>query len=200
MLPFDPADVFTSGKESGNKSKSLLEYASSPLQHFNKWWPSVKDVAKGKFGPSGFKGAWAGAKAGYNMGFHGNSVFFIPYAGYAAATAPRGHKISAVAGSGVGFGISAVIGGAIGSAFGIPPPIAVILSGVLFQEPVDKFIKNNVQAAVDFGSNMRRSSFGGDYRDTQVAVTMRQAAAREMSGSLMNARHWLGQEGAFMQQ
>jgi hypothetical protein len=39
---------------------------------------------------------------------------------------------------------------------------------------------------------------GGDYQDTQVAWTMRQRAAQEMSGSLLNARQYLGKEAALM--
>jgi hypothetical protein len=108
---------------------------------------------------AGFKGFYEGGKMGYGVGFKGNLPFFIAFGAYGAATAPRGHKLSAISGGGVGFGATAVLGGAIAGAF-----------------------------------------FGGDYRDTQTAVTMRQAAAREMSRSLVNARQWLGQEGAFMAQ
>jgi hypothetical protein len=39
---------------------------------------------------------------------------------------------------------------------------------------------------------------GGDYQDSEQAWTTRQAAVQEMSGSLMNARQWLGHEGQAM--
>jgi hypothetical protein len=156
---------------------------------------------RGMFEPaSGFEGFAKGAKTGYGVGFKGNLPFFIAFGAYAVATAPRGHKLSALAGGGVGFGATAVVGGAIAGAFGIPPTIGALAAGFIFGNSVDEGISNTVQSAVDFGSNMRKARFGGDYRDTQTAVTMRQAAAREMSRSLMNARQWLGQEGAFMHQ
>lgn len=150
--------------------------------------------------PPGFRGFARGAKSGYEIGFKGNLPFFLAFGTYAAIKAPTGHKISAFAGGGVGFGVAAVIGGAVGSMFGIPPPIAATISGVLFQDVIDRNITNVVQAAVDFGSKQRRINMGGDYRDTQIAMTMRQVAAREMGGSLMNARQWLGQEASFLHQ
>jgi hypothetical protein len=39
---------------------------------------------------------------------------------------------------------------------------------------------------------------GGDYQDSEQTFTMRQAAVKEMSGSLLNARAWLGREGRAM--
>jgi hypothetical protein len=39
---------------------------------------------------------------------------------------------------------------------------------------------------------------GGGYQDTQTAYTMRQRAAQELTGSLLNARPYLGKEAALM--
>ena len=148
----------------------------------------------------GFGGFLQGAKMGGELGIKGNMPFFLVFGAIGAVTAPRGHKISALTGGGIGFGVAAALGGAIGGAFGIPPNISAMVAGLIVGDGIDKFITNSVQSAVDFGSNMRKARFGGDYRDTQTAYTMRQAASREMSSSLLNARQWLGQEGAFMHQ
>ena len=142
------------------------------------------------------KGSWMGAE----LGIKGNLPFFLAFGAIGTITAPRGHKISALAGGGVGFGVGAVLGGAIAGAFGIPPNVGALVAGTIMSGDVDKFITDSVQSAVDFGSNMRRARFGGDYRDTNTAYTMRQAASREMSRSLVNSRQWLGQEAAFMAQ
>lgn len=163
---------------------------------------SVKDSVRGAFKPQprGFSGFARGAVKGYNAGFKGNLPFFIAFGSYAAATAPRGQKVSKVAGSGVGFGVTAVIAGAIGGAFGIPPTISAMVAGFLLGDKLDNAISSGVQSFVDFGSKQRKMNMGGDYRDTQVAYTMRQVAAREMGTSLMNARQWLGGEAAFLHQ
>jgi hypothetical protein len=50
----------------------------------------------------------------------------------------------------------------------------------------------------DFDQNVRRVRMGGDYQDTQVAWTVRQRAAQEMAGSLLNACQYLGREAALM--
>lgn len=47
-------------------------------------------------------------------------------------------------------------------------------------------------------NQMHRPNFGGVYRDTQQAVTMRQAAVQAIAGSRMNARSALGGEARLM--
>src|SRR5208282_3496647 len=148
--------------------------------------------------PTGFKGFVHGVEGGYSAAFKGNLGFFLAYGAYGAIKAPAGHKISAFAGGGMGFSLAGITAAAIGGVFGIPPLVSASVAGILLGDKVDRAIVNTVQSVVDFGSRQRRANFGGDYRDTQVAYTMRQTAAREMGGSLMNARQWLGQEGAFM--
>ena len=44
----------------------------------------------------------------------------------------------------------------------------------------------------------RKVQFGRGFKDTQQAYTMRQAAVQEMSGSLLNARQYLGNEAYFL--
>lgn len=45
---------------------------------------------------------------------------------------------------------------------------------------------------------MHKPNFGGNYHDTQQALTMRQQAVQAISGSKMNARSALGGEGRLM--
>jgi hypothetical protein len=59
-------------------------------------------------------------------------------------------------------------------------------------------IGQGLQFLHDFDRNQRRLKTGGNYEDTEAAYTMRQAACNELSGSLLNARQWLGREGAMM--
>jgi hypothetical protein len=162
------------------------------------WGTKIRGAFKP--GPTGFAGFVQGSTKGYELAVKGNLPFVLAYGTYAAIKAPTGHKISAMAGGGIGFSVAGLAAGAVGGLFGIPPIVSSTIAGILLGDKIDRAIVNTVQAAVDFGSKQRRANFGGDYRDTQVAYTMRQTAAREMSGSLMNARQWLGQEGAFMHQ
>lgn len=150
--------------------------------------------------PSGFKGFTAGISKGYSMGFTGGALPFIAFGAYGAIKAPRGQKISAATGGGIGFGVASVIGGAVGGIFGMPPQITSLVAGFVLGNSIDKAVVEGVQYAVDFGSNMRKARYGGGYKDTQMALTMRQAAARKMSGSLLNARQFLGQEASFLHQ
>lgn len=167
-------------------------------------WQKPGEIWRGLngFNRPGFAGMAKGAQAGYSLGFKGGAPFVILGGAYAAVTAPRGHAISAGVSKGIGFGIASLLGGIIGGAMGGGPGAYAGAMAMQFLggEAIDKAIAGTIQPLVDFGSNMRRARFGGDYRDTQTAVTMRQVAAREMSRSLVNARQWLGQEGSFMHQ
>lgn len=177
--------------------------------------PSFFDKFKGSSRPPGFfnpeigffkpragTGVLQGAKIGYSVGLKGNLPFALLGGAYAAATAPRGQAISKGAGAGVGWGFTALAAGTLGTLVGGPAAgwVASVIAPMLLGDSVDKAVANMVQPVVDFGANQRKMRFGGDYRDTQVAYTMRSVAAREMSTSLMNARQWLGQEGAFLHQ
>jgi len=100
------------------------------------------------------------------------------------------------------FGVTSLIGGVIGGALGGAPGayIGSFAGQILGESTAAKIIAGAIQPIVDFGTEMKKQRFGGDYRDTQIAYTMRGSAARELSRSLMNARQWLGQEGAFLHQ
>ena len=53
---------------------------------------------------------------------------------------------------------------------------------------------DRVRAQGRWWNQAHRPSFGGGYRDTQQAITMRQAAVQAISGSKLNARSALGGE------
>jgi hypothetical protein len=164
--------------------------------------PSFFNPRTGFFRAKAGTGFIQGAKIGYSTGLKGNLPFAILGGAYAAATAPKGQAVSRGLASGVGWGGTAAIAGILGTMVGGPAAgwVASVVAPMVLGDSVDKAIVGMVQPLVDFGSNMRKMRFGGDYRDTQTAYTMRAVAAREMSTSLMNARQWLGQEGAFMHQ
>ena len=103
--------------------------------------------------------------------------------------------------------VVAVIGGSIGTALGFAlgghPIIGNIVGSTIggkIGEIWDPGLnaQANLELQISRTANVaRRVNFGGDFEDTQQAYTMRQQAVQEMSGSLMNARQYLGNEAAF---
>ena len=110
---------------------------------------------------------------------------------FQAGRARRGTVLSTTLGATVGN--AATFAGAVLSG---PVGIAASLLGYQASFPVQRA----VQTVIDAGSDLRHLNFGGNYRDTQTAYTMRQKAAQELSGSLVNARMYLGQEALLMHQ
>ena len=138
-------------------------------------------------------GNWTrgGFRAGWDMSFRGAAIFNIPMAAFSMATAPRGHAISAGV-EGLTMGAGALLGGMM---FGLP---GAVVGGILGDSSVSRAIAKPFQMLHDYERNFRRLRMGGDYQDSEQAWTMRQAAVQEMSGSLFNARAWLGREGRAM--
>ena len=138
-------------------------------------------------------GNWTtgGFRAGWDMSFRGAAIFNIPMAAFSMATAPRGHAISAGV-EGLTMGAGALLGGMM---FGLP---GAVVGGILGDSSVSRAIAKPFQMLHDYERNFRRLRMGGDYQDSEQAWTMRQAAVQEMSGSLLNARAWLGREGRAM--
>ena len=181
-----------------SQTGSFFNVVLSKNQELAKGWRGFK-AAGSRLGRGS---AARGLGIGYEMGFKGGSLFVIGGAAYGVATAARGHAISEGIGQGISFGVTSLLGGAIGGAVGGPigAYVGSFAAQILGESTAAKVIAGAIQPIVDFGSEMNKMRFGGDYRDTQTAYTQRQVAAREMSRSLMNARQWLGQEGAFMHQ
>src|ERR1039457_2783219 len=137
-------------------------------------------------------GNWTrGFRAGWDMSFRGAAIFNVPMAAFSMATAPRGHAISAGV-EGLTMGAGALLGGMM---FGLP---GAVVGGILGDSSVSRTIAKPFQMLHDYERHFRRLRMGGDYQDSEQAWTMRQAAVQEMSGSLLNARAWLGREGRAM--
>jgi hypothetical protein len=134
------------------------------------------------------KNARKSLSASYHFGLKGQALFMLPMAALAVGSAPRGHKIAA-AGTTIGEAIGTAAGALIG---GLP---GAIVGGMLGNQMPGGEITSGIQWFHDLARDHRRINLGQGYQDTQVAYTMRQAAVRELSGSLMNARQYLGQEG-----
>jgi hypothetical protein len=65
----------------------------------------------------------------------------------------------------------------------------------------DKIARTETQRAVNLMTASRpRVRFGGNFKDSQPAYTMRQKAEQELSGSLLNARRYLGREAQLFHQ
>lgn len=129
------------------------------------------------------------------------------------AKAKRGNTmgagISAVAAQGAGlssWGVGGVVGATIGE-FLLPFGGAVagfdigeIVGSTAAALTVDKFVRTRTQRFFNAVKDTRpRVRFGG-FKDSQPAYTMRQRAEQELSGSLLNARQYLGKEAQLMHQ
>jgi hypothetical protein len=57
-----------------------------------------------------------------------------------------------------------------------------------------------VKAFIDLGRQATHSNFGGGYKDTERAPTMRQQAVQEMGQPALNARMYLGREAQLLHQ
>lgn len=202
MAFYDNFPGFAPATEGPYKGLNFFQKAGLPGARRAVQNASFFNPASHWLAPRAGTGFLQGSKIGYKVGLKGNLPFAILGGAMAAAAAPRGEAISRGVAGATSWGATAVIGGVVGTMLGGPIGgyVGSVAASLLFGETIDKAVAGTIQPLVDFGSRQRRMRFGGDYRDTQTAMTMRQAAAREMSGSLMNARQWLGQEGAFMHQ
>jgi hypothetical protein len=175
-------------------------FAANPMASMKDARASLIPTAFGTFGKmkpgvSRSQFAWAGIKrsgaAGWEMSFKGAMIFNLPMAAYAAGSAERGHKVSAGV-EALTTGVGSLIGGML---FGMP---GAVVGGLVGDMAISSKIGKGVQFLHDLDRVHHRLNMGGSYEDTQDAWTMRAQAAREMAGSLQNARQWLGKEGSFM--
>lgn len=134
----------------------------------------------------------AGLRSGYWWGFKGAAPFIVPLAAFSASQAPQGHALSTATGDLMGYGIAGLLGGFIAG------PPGALAAQFLLGDDISRSVSAGVQALTGFNARIRRLEMGGDFRDSQVALTMRQRAAMEMSQSLLNARQFLGQESVLL--
>lgn len=115
----------------------------------------------------------------------------IPMAAFAGFSAPTGHAVSSAAGGLTPY-MGSIAGGLLAGWLG------AIMGQLLFDDPLREIVTENVQKLIQFRGELARLEMGQGYQDTEQAYTMRQRAAREMSGSLLNARQYLGKEAALL--
>lgn len=133
--------------------------------------------------------------------------------GLSAATAPRGHMVSrgtaavaGVLGGYAGYAAGSGLGAMIGSMImpGIGTATGGFIGGIIGGTIGDVIVRDPTEIAMQrfagLSRNMRHLEMGGTYLDTQAAMTMRQVAVRELSGSLLNARQYLGKEAILFHQ
>jgi hypothetical protein len=172
-------------KEQAKSARGGLLYAGEEVvQSFVDPKSSKKHMARAAMS------AGKGVKSAYQYGMKGSLAFALPVAALGAATADRGHKASAALGA-LAPPIGAVVGGLLGGAPG------AMLGGFLIDTKLQEMVTSGVQLMIDAGQATKSLDMGAQNAhlvQTDGAYTMRQRAARDMSGSLLNARQYLGRE------
>lgn len=140
-----------------------------------------------------------GAPTGLEEDYVGGAVYGATK-GVGTAT---GGAIGGITGFALGSGIGSVIfpgpgtiiGGIIGGIAGAISGEGV--GGTLLQGPARQ-LGLGARAIVKTARAVDRIQFGGNFVDSRAAHTMRQRAVSDMSGSMMNARQFLGNEAIFL--
>lgn len=96
---------------------------------------------------------------------------------------------------GIGTAIGGTVGGLVGAIAGTIP--GEIIGGNLLQRPAAA-VGRGARAIVRTSRAVDTVQFGGNFVDSQGAYTMRQRAVADMSGSMLNARQFLGNEAIFL--
>lgn len=178
----------------------------------------------GKGAARGLKGALGPVAVISEIAFAGAIVLAGTIQGSAQWGAPTGLEEDYVGGAvyGATKGLGTATGGAVGgisgfvlgSAIGsIIPGAGTIIGGIVggivgaiggetignlaFQGPARQ-LGLGARAIVKTARAVDRIQFGGNFVDSRSAHTMRQRAVSDMSGSMLNARQFLGNEAIFL--
>lgn len=137
-------------------------------------------------------------RSGLEEDMVGGFVYGVTSRGIPNVAATAGFGLGSIAGGAVA---GALGGGLVAAAAGFAIPAAIGLGAYqLAATGVQRFAyeKGRFASLVTAGGLAEQKvQFGGHYQDTQAAFTMRQLAVQEMSGSLLNARQYLGNEGFY---
>jgi hypothetical protein len=171
----------------------------------------VDDVVTTLLNPKKLKGLWQNRNAGLLLNpsmaglralprtiadnaFSGSLLFGLPIAAFSMAHARRERALS----TGVGTWTSGILAAVPGAFLGGLP--GALITAQFLQAPLAKAIEAPLQRIHDFGrwSQSVTPHMYGPWKDSEAGYTMRQRAANELSGSLMNARQILGKEAVFM--
>ena len=133
-----------------------------------------------------------GVKAAWLSGFKGGMITTVPLGALTFAMAPRGHKVSATAANMTSYSLAAIPGALLAG------PVGGTITSLVLGPMLEHNMGTALQYVKDTGARTMRVRMGGDYLDTSTAYTMRQRAAQDMSGSLLNCRQYLGREALLM--
>lgn len=140
---------------------------------------------------AGFAGFYVGDHAGRTAGQIAGKYLLGDLGASLAPAASSlpwiGESLSGVLAEGLGIGL----GGPIGALVGVT--VGSLVGDKIGRGGTQRFYKS----VLDTVPLVR---FGGDFKDSQPAYTMRQKAEQELSGSLLNARRYLGREAQLMHQ
>ena len=135
-----------------------------------------------------------GAKAaGLALGPFGIGMGLI-FGATSAMHAPRGKTLSR---GGASF-VSTLVADSIGGL--LLGPVGGIIAQSLAQPVLQTGIERVTDAFTGLYKNATHANMGGNYKDTEVAYSMRQRAAVEIGNSLLNARQYLGLEARYFHQ
>lgn len=181
----------------GGWGKGWLEEMAQPK--------GTRSIARGIFGgvrggkvvggvPQALREGGSFLKTGWEWSFGAMWPVLGGMAAYSAAKAPKGEKLGTFTGRMTGDLIGATVGALM---FGAPGAFAGTL---LFGSKIGEGMQNTFSRSQSYLQRKNSLEMGGRFYDFSAARTMRQAAVAEMSGSLLNARQYLGQEAAAMHQ
>lgn len=153
--------------------RNLRNWARAPISAFK---GGAKDLARAP-------------KLGWEWSYGALWPVMMGLSAYNASKAPAGQKMGTFAGNAAGDMIGAAAGAML---FGAP---GAFIGNVFFGSRIGEAITSTINNAQAYNQRARTLEMG-TFHDTNAARTMRQVAAREMSGSLLNARQFLGQEAA----
>ena len=142
-----------------------------------------------------------GAPTGLEEDYVGGAVYGAAK-GIGTATGGVGGGIGGFAlGAGIGSiipGAGTIVGGIIGLVGGVAGSIAGETIGSRIAQGPARQLGLGARAISRTARAIDRVQFGGNFVDSRAAHTMRQRAVADMSGSMLNARQFLGNEAIFL--
>jgi hypothetical protein len=146
-------------------------------------------------------GIFAGLDLGISSGKakRGNTIGAGVSAAAGQAAGIGGYYAGTAIGAGVGEALATFLLPGVGTAIG--GYVGGFVGGMLGSMTGDKIGRGTTQGLINKAVlSTPRVRFGGNFKDSQPAYTMRQKAEQELSGSLLNARRYLGREAQLMHQ
>jgi hypothetical protein len=196
MFVNDPNSPYYTGEKKENwrmgREKYLAQAGLETGEFIGRYGWRASTYASGTLTAGALMGRpMGGLASGYKFGIVGSQFMSLPIAAYRFSTAPRGKSIGNAMGGFMGSTFGAVVGGIFGG------PIGAIAGAAVLSKPIEDVTSKVINKFSSIGRTSASLRAGGNYKDTQVAYTMRSRAAQELNGSLMNAKMYLGQEAQY---